>query len=737
MIKRYFNLVKADYRHLICFIVTIISLGLGCLFPNSLIRLVEVLRDFLTSFVYYLLHIMAIDIEIPATVIRPQEWKIFEEIWEPVIVLPRTFEEFTVFWVEYWKIFIDPYNLAEYLLTLSRSLYNFSQIINVLLPLALSLYLYFDDYKNVHCNERGKKSNQLIKFQELQFKYLYPAIQWIKDFISFIKESGYATVWLITWAINLNVISILLAFISYYLYFVSSWDMLSIYTQLIKLQADLTPMIRFIPGIVWLIVGIAIYNYICRSMAFKKLYYAERCNRAVMSQRGVVTIVSGEMGKGKTQLITSMALTAQAKIYDDMYDVMSKYERIFPNFEWQQFRDELKYRIKHRKIVDLASCRENVIRMSKWFDYIVSHFTAEKYRDILSRYPGLPNRTFGYDYDHFRATYNDELKILRLFKALEEYACAYYVFIIETTLIFSNYSIREDSMLGDFGNMEFRDNDFFKRDPELQDMYSRYAHIIDWDMIRLQRKMIENNDYGRVLHPGVYVGSEIDKERKNMLELKEIKINVDETNQKNDGFNPSLMMSRHANVVDYIPIIYALFDLQRAEGWGAGGRELGEVINIAEKGDLSPVLPFFSPYWFTQGVFEWIKDYWDGFMRELKEYRCDKTLFVYIVDNVITAINDHYDRINNLFGMQTLTLEIQSGKLDGKTKLDYWRLMPKKDRSERYRTDCLKSIFISDPPNEKHIDDFVMYEGILATPEELAKQNSYFQNDIRKMKGNN
>ena len=61
----------------------------------------------------------------------------------------------------------------------------------------------------------------------------------------------------------------------------------------------------------------------------------------------------------------------------------------------------------------------------------------------------------------------------------------------------------------------------------------------------------------------------------------------------------------------------------------------------------------------------------------------------------------------------------------------------KKDRSERYRMNCLKSIFISDPPNKKHIDDFVMYEGILATPEELAKQNSYFQNDIRKIKGDN
>ena len=67
----------------------------------------------------------------------------------------------------------------------------------------------------------------------------------------------------------------------------------------------------------------------------------------------------------------------------------------------------------------------------------------------------------------------------------------------------------------------------------------------------------------------------------------------------------------------------------------------------------------------------------------------------------------------------------------------FLKIKTKKDRSERYRTDCLKSIFISVPPNTKHIDDFEMYEGILATPEELAKQNSYFQNDIRKMKGNN
>ena len=195
------------------------------------------------------------------------------------------------------------------------------------------------------------------------------------------------------------------------------------------------------------------------------------------------------------------------------------------------------------------------------------------------------------------------------------------------------------------------------------------------------------------------------------------------------------MMERHANIVDYIPVIYTFADLQRSEAWGAGGRELGEVITIVEKGELVPALPFFSPYWFTQGVFEWIKSKWNDFKTQYDINRSDQTLFVYLVENIISKINFHYERINNLFGIQTLTLEIQSGKLEGPTKVDYWRLMPKKDRSNRYRTDCLRSIFISVPKNEKHIDDFKMYSGILATPEELEQQNSYFQNDIKKMKG--
>ena len=131
--------------------------------------------------------------------------------------------------------------------------------------------------------------------------------------------------------------------------------------------------------------------------------------------------------------------------------------------------------------------------------------------------------------------------------------------------------------------MPLRDNDFFKRSPERQEAYSRHAHIIDFDMLRLGKKMIEDNPKARRLSFGVYVITEIDKERKNMNDLKETKIKVDEVNQKNDLFNACLMMSRHAAVVDNKVFIRFIMDLQRPEAWGAGGRELGEVIYISEK----------------------------------------------------------------------------------------------------------------------------------------------------------
>ena len=60
--------------------------------------------------------------------------------------------------------------------------------------------------------------------------------------------------------------------------------------------------------------------------------------------------------------------------------------------------------------------------------------------------------TFGYDFERYEITYNDELKIIELYDAIEDYACAYFVYTVETSLIISNYSVRTDAMMEDLGN---------------------------------------------------------------------------------------------------------------------------------------------------------------------------------------------------------------------------------------------------------------------------------------------
>ena len=729
---------KRDYRHIICSVITLISFGIGILFPNSLPRLAETVRDVFTSLAYYVVDIF-IQEENPihATVIDSQTWHFSDQIWKPINILPYTWEEFKVLWVSYWEVFFTKENFKNYLAYLGDLIFYFSRFLLIIMPLIMVVILKINTYKDKHCNIRNLESKQLKVFKSFQFKRIYPAIAWCKDFVAFVKENKvYYSTWFVLWGLHFNIFSIVIAFIAYYLYFISSWDFVSLFTQVLKLLTDLTPMIRFIPAIIWAIIGIKIYNYVCRSMAFTRLYYAERCNRSFLSGRGVVTTVYGEMGIGKTQLITSIALSSEIDQFDMAFEILLEKDIMFPNFPWQTFRDCLRKNIDDHIIIDLPSCKDWVRSYRFFFDKITSlNYTSEEYQKVRNRY-GLFKKdyTFGYDYTHYKTTYNDEVKITHLFEALEDYACAYLIFTVKTTLLFSNYSIRVDSILRDLGNMPSRDNDFFERDPELQEAYSRHAHIIDMDMLRLGKKIIKGNPKARRLSFGTYVITEIDKEFKNMQELRETKINSEETNQKNDLHNACLMMCRHAAVVSNRVFIRVIADLQRPEAWGAGGRELGEVIYIADKGELAPALPFFSPYWLMQGIFSWFKGWWDAFYSSYIENRCDNTLFTYFAKNITSTINNHYDKINGLFGTQTLNLEIQSGRLEGEIKKDKWRLITKKDRSRRYRTACLEAVFDSYEPNTMHIDDFIMYAGEVGTDEENRQQNSYFQNDITKMK---
>jgi len=726
--------------HFICTAVTLSFLGLGILFPNAIPRLAETLRDLAVSVVYYIYGVISSgDNPIFPHVTEFSSWKVFEVIWKPITLFPFTWEEFKLLMGSFWSLLFDKSNFAAYWYSFGDKLYYGSKFLLILMPLGLLVYMKLKSYTETRVNKRGVKSKQLKRYERIKYKVIYPIVARIKDFVYFAKENGYHKIWLFLWLLYFNVIAIFFAVVAFYLYFIVSFDFLNLYRQFLKLVIDLTPAIRFIPGIVWFIVGMLVYNYICRSMAFNRIYYYDRCNRGVLRDRGVVTTIYGEMGVGKTQLVTAMALTSEMEQWDMAFEILLEKDLMFPNFPWQRLRDAVKTQIDKRVIVDIPTCKKWLERYRYFFDRIVSlDSSCSKYRERRERYGFFPlDYTFGYDYDKYPIYYNDELKMTHLFDAIEDYACAYLVYTVQSTLIFANYSIRVDSMIEDVGNFPLRNNDFMQRDVRLQDAYSRHAKIIDMDMFRLGKKMLEDNPKARRLSFGTFVISEVDKERKNQVELKELKQKTDEVNQKNDLFNACLMMCRHACVIANRVFIRIICDLQRPEAWGAGGRELGEVIYIKEKSEISPTLPFFSPFWVLEGIFKWFKAKWTSFHAKYIYARSDDTLFAYLMRNTVHKINNHYDKVNGLFGVFTLHLEIESGRMDGNVKTAKWRIILKKDRSKRYSTDCLSSVFDSYKPNTMHIDDFEEYATVMATMEEGQEQHSYFQNDIHEMKKKN
>ena len=244
---------------------------------------------------------------------------------------------------------------------------------------------------------------------------------------------------------------------------------------------------------------------------------------------------------------------------------------------------------------------------------------------------------YNYDVLRYGETYKDGLKTAHIFDVLETYAQAYFIYVIQSSLIVSNYAIRSDNAMTDGGNFPLWLTDFFTE----AERPSRHSHILDFDILRLGRKVLENNPKAGSFEFSVVAITEIGKERGNNLELKEIKKIADETNQKNDLFNSWLKMSRHSATVDNFPFIKVFADEQRPESWGADARELAEVITILSAGEQRIAMPFYT---IEEMVCE---QAYCKFLRLYEDFRFrrgDNTLLVHILKTVTAKLWKHNEK---------------------------------------------------------------------------------------------
>lgn len=176
--------------------------------------------------------------------------------------------------------------------------------------------------------------------------------------------------------------------------------------------------------------------------------------------------------------------------------------------------------------------------------------------------------------------------------------------------------------------------------------------------------------------------TEIGKERANNLELKEMKKNADEANQKNDLFNAWLKMCRHAAMVDNFPFIKVFCDEQRPESWGADARDLADILTITNSGKQKLALPF---YIIEEMITEWCYNKFKDLYYDFRYRRGDNTLLVYLLKCIVSKLYARNERIYNRFGYCVVSVERERGTQDGKKAKKRYYLANYKIYRERFK----------------------------------------------------
>ena len=726
---------RIDYRHIICIAITIGFVALGVLeFFGAVGRLIESGRDIGLSAAYYFCELFQIPHDITPTVNDFPKIPFFGFMGgaeAPAVPIPEDWKGFTEKWSLYWHTWATSENLLAYLSFLGNLLYVLSMAVLCLLPVVLVAYFLLKRFAKTENNDWGKDTKPLQVFKRVTAFYR-PVKAWLISFIGFLRDSGvYWKIWLCLWLFYFNVFTIVLEFIAFYLYFVVSFDFVNVYRQVYKLILDLWTAISFIPVWGWALLALLLIDRWRRKIGYAVLNHNEMKNRGFINARPIVLMVCGTMGKKKTTMLTDIALSQAVMFKDKAFEKILENDLKFPYFPWVNLENALRYAMSRHEVYNLATCRKYIGHLSACFAAAqVPEYRKAVRRHLKKAYAlDYDNFCFGYDYGRYGFTYDDKLKVVNVWEVIETYAQLYFIYIIQSSLIISNYSVRTDSLISDIGNFPLWNTDFFKRDSRLIDSFSRHSHIIDFDALRLGRKMVENNVFADSFEFGVVDITEVGKERKNMLELKEMKKREETTNQKNDGFNDWLKMIRHSATVDNYPFVKVITDEQRPESWGADARDLCEIVHIRESGETRLAMPFF---FIGELLYSAVFGKFVSLYYNYRFTRGDNTLSMHILKTITAKIQHYYTGIYNTFGYCPLRVQIESGTQDGELDENKYYLANKKIYSKRFSTDCFSDFFTQKALRSPvGLDDLPEYRTEKATFDEMDKQHSYFFNDLR------
>lgn len=685
--------------------VSVIFVLLGVfVFSSSYLRFGETLTEFGQSVAFYFCEIFGIEHGIIPSMNAPSQ------VVGNMIKLPDNLDGFKENTQSYFSLLFSGENFVGWWQSLTGTLATLSKVLVLLLPCAVGLWFVIRWLYGRSNIRHNKDTVPLIIFKFLSKCTYQPLKRFIRGYLCFLREHGWIwKCWVAVWVFHFNLASILAGFLAYYFYFAVSFDLTTVYPQICRLFIDVQIPFRYFPYWSLLFVAWHLFQRWRRRIALSRLRHYEARNCGFINELPIVSITCGSMGKKKTTAITDMALSQEVMFRQKALEILQRNDMKFPFFPWIMFEKELQKCMEYGTVYNLATVKA-------WVGLKRTRFM---------RHHNVRWQLYGYDAQRYGFTYDDALSVSALFDVLETYAQAYFIYVIESSLIVANYSIRSDNVLMDEGNFPMWLSDFF---PQGHRRNSRHAHILDFDVLRLGKKVIENNPNAGSFEFGVVAITEIGKERGNNLELQEKKKKDEEANQKNDLFNAWLKMCRHSATVDNFPFIKVFTDEQRPESWGADARDLCDIVNIASSSKQKLAYPLYT---IEDMIAEWSFNRFINRYYDFRFRRGDNTLLVHILKSITAWIWKRNVRVYNNYGYNTLKIEKERGTMDGKVESKKYYIMNRKIYARRFSTDCFSDYF-NDMARQSRVglNDYREYVTEKASVDELLAQNSYFINGL-------
>lgn len=702
-----FNIV---FEWLFSILIAIFMFFILFFLQDNLPRLWLSIKSFGNNALYYFTQILDIKINIDSG-LSIEEVLDVKGGFDSLKILPVNWEVFKQEIFTFFKLFINFSNYKDFFKYCLPFISDLCRLLIIVLPLFLVLYFVLDNYFE-YDEERdvSNPSKNLLYFLKFKEKVLLPIKNFFVDIWQYlIYQKVYLRMLTFLFLYSINAFSIIIDFFGWYLYFVSSFELISIYEFLVIVFLDLGPFLVKVPFIIYLITFYIIFDKIRINIAYKKMAYMEAYDMGFVNSLGSYTFIKGGPGSGKTKTMTNFQLCAEEIIRNRLFDNIKEVGLEFPDFDFSLLEKEMKKEINDHKIF-------NHYQAKAWIETKVNEFLEDPDN----------NSFFDYDFKNNKFEFNNGLYVENLFEAISDYAQSYYLYSMNCPLSCANYSIRHSGQMIFNGYFEMWSYDWIHENPEFID-YSNNSKILDFNSFRIQKKLNTDKTNSYTLDGCVVAMTEIDKERRNQFYTNKLDKDDLNANQLNDGFNDYGKMKRHDCTIRNKLIFMSFMDCQREGSVNSDLVDINEYMITIHKQDSDWESSLFM-FWLEPMIIESIISFRNNLYYRFRLNRDDKTLLVYLLNKLTYYLNKYLVKRKNTFNYQKMELDITNG-VDSKKQTFY--LMSKKIYSRRYSTNCYSSFF-----EEKYLEadigfiDLPSFNNYVPSIDELKYMNSYFIRDM-------